>query len=100
MLAEFFMTVTVDCPGCLSVTVVCHPLLHAISLESHMKIAAALLAAVATAAFILLPSTPALAAGHRIQIYEIYYNSPGTDSLGGMVDSCRYTGTSAGYVFC
>jgi hypothetical protein len=149
-----------------------------------MKIVAVLLAAVATAVFTLLPSTPALAAGHRIQIHEIYYNSPGTDtgsnsslnaewvrlyntsnskislthwtlrdaaghvfkfatytlgahsyvkihtghgsatqtdrywnkswyiwnntgdtatlddSLGGMVDSCRYTGTSAGYVFC
>ena len=148
-----------------------------------MKTAAALLAAVATAALTLLPSTPALATGHRIQIYEIYYNSPGTDtgsnssldaewvrlyntssskisltgwtlrdaghvfkfaaytrgahshvkihtghgtrtqtdrywnqswyvwnntgdtatladSHGGTVDSCRYTGTSAGYVFC
>lgn len=149
-----------------------------------MKTAAALLAAVAIAVLTLLPSTPALAAGHRIQIHEIYYNSPGTDtgsnsslnaewvrlyntssskisltnwtlrdaaghvfkfasytlgahsyvkihtghgtrtqtdrywnqnwyiwnntgdtatlrdSSGGTVDSCRYTGTSAGYVFC
>ena len=131
-----------------------------------------------------LSSTPALATGHRIQINEIYYNSPGTDtgsnsslnaewvrlyntsssritltnwtlrdaaghvftfgtytlgahsyvkihtghgtrtqtdrywnrnwyiwnntgdtatlrdSAGGSVDSCHYTGTSAGYVFC
>jgi hypothetical protein len=45
-----------------------------------MKSAAALLAAVAIAALTLLPSTPALAAGHRIQIYEIYYNSPGSDT--------------------
>jgi hypothetical protein len=45
-----------------------------------MKTAAALLAAVAIAALTLLPSTPALAAGHRIQINEIYYNSPGTDT--------------------
>ena len=149
-----------------------------------MKTAAALLAAGATAALILLPSTPAFATGHRIQINEIYYNSPGTDtgsnsslnaewvrlyntssskitltnwtlrdtaghifkfgtytigahsyvkvhtghgssnqtdrywnmnwyiwnntgdtamlrdSSGGAVDSCHYTGTSAGYVFC
>jgi Lamin Tail Domain len=41
---------------------------------------AALLAAVAIAALALLPSTPALATGHRIQINEIYYNSPGTDT--------------------
>jgi len=39
-----------------------------------MKTAAALLAIVATAALTLLPSTPALASGHRIQINEIYYN--------------------------
>ena len=45
-----------------------------------MKTAAALLAAVAVAALTLLPSTPAFAAGHRIQINEIYYNSPGTDT--------------------
>ena len=45
-----------------------------------MKTAAALLAAVAIAALTLLPSTPALATGHRIQINEIYYNSPGTDT--------------------
>jgi hypothetical protein len=45
-----------------------------------MKTTAALLAAVAIAALTLLPSTPALAAGHRIQIYEIYYNSPGPDT--------------------
>jgi Lamin Tail Domain len=45
-----------------------------------MKIAAALLAAVATAALTLLPFTPALASGHRIQINEIYYNSPGRDT--------------------
>ena len=45
-----------------------------------MKTAAALLAAVAIAGLTLLPSTPALATGHRIQISEIYYNSPGTDT--------------------
>jgi hypothetical protein len=45
-----------------------------------MKTAAALLAAVAVAALALLPSTAALAAGHRIQINEIYYNSPGPDT--------------------
>ena len=45
-----------------------------------MKTAAALLAAVAIAALTLLPSTPALTAGHRIQINEIYYNSPGPDT--------------------
>ena len=45
-----------------------------------MKTVAALLAAVAIAALTLLPSTPALATGHRIQINEIYYNSPGTDT--------------------
>ena len=45
-----------------------------------MKSAAALFAAVAIAALTLLPSTSALAAGHRIQINEIYYNSPGTDT--------------------
>jgi hypothetical protein len=44
-----------------------------------MKTAAALLAAVAIAA-LTLPSTPALATGHRIQINEIYYNSPGPDT--------------------
>ena len=149
-----------------------------------MKTVAALFAAVATAALTLLPSTPAFATGHRIQINEIYYNSPGSDtgsnsslngewvrlyntsssnirltnwtlrdaaghvfkfgtytlgahryvkihtghgtrtqtdrywnlnwyvwnntgdtatlrdSLGGTVDSCHYTGRSAGYVFC
>jgi hypothetical protein len=36
-----------------------------------MKTVAALLAAVAIAALTLLPSTPAFAAGHRIQINEI-----------------------------
>ena len=45
-----------------------------------MKTVAALLAAVAIAALTLLPSAPAFAAGHRIQINEIYYNSPGTDT--------------------
>ena len=45
-----------------------------------MKTAAALFAAVAVAALTLLPSTPAFAAGHRIQINEIYYDSPGTDT--------------------
>jgi hypothetical protein len=149
-----------------------------------MKTAAALLATLAITALTLLPSTPALATGHRIQIYDIYYNSPGpdtgsnsslnaewvrlyntsgskisltgwtlrdaaghvfkfaayalgahsyvrihtghgtrtqtdrywnrnwyiwnntgdtatlADSHGGTVDSCHYTGTSAGYVFC
>lgn len=45
-----------------------------------MKTVAALLAAVAIAALTLLPSTPAFATGHRIQINEIYYNSPGTDT--------------------
>lgn len=45
-----------------------------------MKTAAALLAALAVAALTLLPSTPALATGHRIRIYEIYYNSPGRDT--------------------
>ena len=149
-----------------------------------------LLPAVATAALLFTgsaaaqPSTAAVAVGHRIQIYKIYYNSPGPDngsnaslnhewvrlyntsnsnislthwtlrdaaghvfvfgrytlgahsyvkirtghgtrtqtnrywnrswyvwnntgdtatledSHGGKVDSCRYTGTSAGYVFC
>jgi hypothetical protein len=53
---------------------------HAVPLESHMKTVAALFAAVAIAALTLLPSTPALATGHRIQINEIYYNSPGTDT--------------------
>lgn len=53
---------------------------HAIPLEGHMKTVAALLAAVAIAALTLLPSTPAFATGHRIQINEIYYNSPGTDT--------------------
>ncbi len=38
------------------------------------------LAAVAIAALTVLPSTPALATGHRIQIYEIYYDSPGPDT--------------------
>ena len=45
-----------------------------------MKTAVALLAGAATAALTLLPSTPAFATGHRIQINEIYYNSPGTDT--------------------
>ena len=149
-----------------------------------MKSVTALLAAATIAALTLLPSTPAFAAGPRIQINEIYYNSPGADTgsnvslnaewvrlyntsgsnvsltkwtlrdadghvfkfpsyilgahryvkihtgrgtstqtdrywnltwyvwnntgdtatlrgpLGGTVDSCRYTGTSAGYVYC
>ena len=45
-----------------------------------MKTAAALLAGVATAALTLLPAAPAFATGHRMQINEIYYNSPGTDT--------------------
>ena len=45
-----------------------------------MKTAAALLAAVAITTLTLLPSAPALATGHRIQINEIYYNSPGRDT--------------------
>ena len=149
-----------------------------------MKTAAALFAAAVIAALTLMPSAPASAAGHRIQVSEIYYNSPGPDtgsnsslnaewvrlyntsgsrisltgwtlrdtaghvfkfaaftldahgyvrihtghgtrtqsdrywdrgwyvwnntgdtatlrdSSGGTVDSCHYTGTSAGYVFC
>src|ERR1035441_2591502 len=40
---------------------------HAVPLESHMKTVAALFAAVAIAALTLLPSTPALATGHRIK---------------------------------
>jgi hypothetical protein len=42
--------------------------------------AAALVAGVATAALTLLPAVPAFATGHRIQINEIYYNSPGSDT--------------------
>ena len=45
-----------------------------------MKTAAAVLAAAATAALAILPATPALATGHRIQINAIYYNSPGSDT--------------------
>jgi len=45
----------------------------------------------------LLPSTAALAAGHRIQINEINYNSPGPDTgaalqmrpLRGILPGCR-----------
>src|SRR6266550_3820773 len=58
-----------------------------------MKTAAALLAAVAIAALTLLPSTSALATGHRIQINEIYYNSPGRDTGSNSRPNATGTGT-------
>lgn len=45
-----------------------------------MKTAAALVASAAIAVTTLLPSSPAFATGHRIEINEIYYNSPGPDT--------------------
>jgi hypothetical protein len=49
-------------------------------MKTHVKILTALTAPVIAAGLALAAAIPAQATGHRIQIREIYYNSPGSDT--------------------